>query len=166
MHPDFHAGAAMVKPPVVYNAGLLRSQGRVIDVDDWVWLSSEAGQQLFYPPNVSGWDDSAWLDTSTWKGRFQLSVYALSKPGVWSGTVDPWHGAPYSKIEDPETAVARAVDFAGNPALTSDTRGALLQFARTCLPATMASWEQGPYRAMRQNALRQLIVTAPDYHTS
>jgi hypothetical protein len=166
MHPDFHTGAAMVKPPVVYNAGLLRGQGRTIDVDDWVWLSSEAGQQLFYPPNVAGWDDSAWLDTSTWKGRFQIAVYALSKPGVWSGTVDPWHGAPYSKTEDAETAVARAVDFAGNPALTSDTRNALLQFARTCLPATMASWEQGPYRAMRQNALRQLIVTAPDYHTS
>jgi hypothetical protein len=30
----------------------------------------------------------------------------------------------------------------------------------------MASWEQGPYRAMRQNALRQLIVTSPDYQTS
>ncbi|MEA2440386.1 MAG: hypothetical protein QOH76_1810 [Thermoleophilaceae bacterium] len=165
MHPDFHAGAAMVKPPIVYTAGLLRSMGRAIDVDDWAWLCDQAGQMLFYPPNVSGWNDSAWLDTSTWRGRFQLAVYALRKGGSWNGTVDPWKD-DYSKTEDAATAVARAVDFAGNPTLTSDTRGALLQFASTCLPATMASWEQGPYRAMRQNALRQLIVTSPDCQTS
>ena len=165
MHPDFHTGPAMVKPPVVYTAGLLRGQGRAIDVGDWVWLCGEAGQQLFYPPNVSGWDDSAWLDTSTWKGRFQLAIYALSQPGDWGGTVNPWKSA-YSKTEDPETAVARAIDFIGNPVLTADTRASLLEFARTCLPATMASWEQGPYRAMRQNALRQLIATSPDYQTS
>jgi Protein of unknown function (DUF1800) len=165
MHPDFHTGAAMVKPPVVYAAGLLRSQGRAIDDDNWAWLCSQAGQMLFQPPNVSGWDDSAWLDTSTWKGRFQVAVYALKPPGTWNGTVDPWHGS-YSKTEDPDTALSRAIDFTGNPVLTDDTTGALLQFARTCLPATMASWEQGPYRAMRQNALRQLIVTSPDYQTS
>jgi hypothetical protein len=165
MHPDFYRGAAMVKPPVVYTAGLLRGQGRGIDIGAWAWLASQAGQQLFYPPNVSGWDDSSWLDTSTWKGRFAIAIYALSQPGNWGGTVNPWKGS-YSKTEDPETAVARAIDFTGNPVLTDDTKGALLQFARTCLPATMASWEQGPYRAMRQNALRQLIVTAPDHQTS
>ena len=26
---------------------------------------TSAGQRLFYPPNVSGWDDTRWLDTST-----------------------------------------------------------------------------------------------------
>jgi uncharacterized protein (DUF1800 family) len=165
MHPDLHAGAAMVKPPVVYTAGLLRAQGRAIEQDSWTWLCSEAGQQLFYPPNVSGWDDSAWLDTSTWRGRFQIAIYATSAAGDWGGTVNPWKDA-YSKTEDPETAVARAVDFMGNPALTDDTHVALLDFSRTCLPAKMATWEQAPYRAMRQNALRQLIATAPDYQTS
>jgi len=42
---------------------------------------------------------------------------------------------------------------------------ALLQFARTCLPASMAQWEQRVYRAIRQNALRQLIATSPDLQT-
>jgi hypothetical protein len=83
----------------------------------------------------------------------------------WSGSIDTWHGA-YSKTEDPETAVARAADFMGNPVLSDDSHVALLDFARTCLPATMATWQQAPYRAMRQNALRQLIATAPDYQTS
>jgi hypothetical protein len=115
---------------------------------------------------VSGWDDSAWLDTSRWKARFDIAVYATSLPGVWSGTVDPWHSAtPYDKTEDGATAVARAIGFLNNPKLTSDTHAYLLAFAGSCLPATMRTWELGPFRAMRQNALRQLVATSPDFQT-
>jgi uncharacterized protein (DUF1800 family) len=166
MHPDLYDGATMVKPPIVYNAGILRAMGRGIDREAWTWLGSMAGQQLFYPPNVSGWDDSAWLDTSRWKARFDIAVYATSLPGVWSGTVDPWHSAtPYDKTEDGATAVARAIGFLNNPKLTSDTHAYLLAFAGSCLPATMRTWELGPFRAMRQNALRQLVATSPDFQT-
>jgi hypothetical protein len=165
MHPDFHDGAAMVKPPIVYNAGLLRTLGRTVERGAWAWLSDQTGQTLFYPPNVSGWDDSAWLDTSRWRGRFQTAAYALMPGTGWAPSVDPWGKEPYSSTEDPETAVARAIDFLNNPVLTTDTRDALLAFARTCLPTTMKSWEKSPYRAMRQNALRQLVATSPDFHT-
>jgi hypothetical protein len=164
MHPDFYDGAAMVKPPVVYTAGLMRSVGRAIAEGDWVWLCDAAGQLLFNPPNVSGWNDSAWLDTSAWRGRFELAVYALNQTGNWRGSVDPWHDA-YSKTEDAATAVTLAIDFVNNPTLTQATRDALGTFAAGCLPATMASWQESPFRAMRQNALRQLIVTSPDYQT-
>src|SRR4051812_48259675 len=163
MHPDFFEGGAMVKPPVVYNAGLLRTMGRGVDAD-WAWLSSLAGQQLFYPPNVSGWDDSAWLDTSTWRARFEMAIYSTSLPGVWSGTIDPWKTA-YDKTEDAATAVARAIDFLNNPTISDDTRAALVAFANSCLPAVMKSWEVSPYKAMRQNALRHLVATSPDYQT-
>jgi uncharacterized protein (DUF1800 family) len=164
MHPDFYDGPAMVKPPVVYNAGILRAMGRGVD-RSWAWLSGLAGQQLFYPPNVSGWDDSAWLDTSRWRARFDIAVYSTSLPGVWSGTVDPWKTA-YDKTEDPETAVARATAFLNNPTLTDATHEYLVSFAQTCVPAAMKPWELSPYKAMRQNALRQLLATAPDYQIS
>jgi hypothetical protein len=165
MHPDFYDGPAMVKPPVVYNAGILRAMGRGIDRGAWAWLSGMTGQQLFYPPNVSGWDDSAWLDTSRWRARFEIAVYATSLPGMWNGTVDPWHApTPYDKAEDAETAVARAIAFVNNPTLTDATRDYLVSFASSCLPA-MKSWELSPFKAMRQNALRQLVVTSPDYQT-
>ena len=36
MHPDFYLGPPMVKPPVVYVAGLLRALGRGIDTEAWV----------------------------------------------------------------------------------------------------------------------------------
>jgi uncharacterized protein (DUF1800 family) len=165
MHPDFYDGPAMVKPPVVYNAGILRAMGRGVD-RSWAWLTGNAGQQLFYPPNVSGWDDSMWLDTSRWKARFDIAVHATSLVGVWTGTVDPWNTAtPYDKTEDPETAVARAIAFLNNPTLTAATREYLVQFATNCVPAAMKPWELSPYKAMRQNALRQLVATSPDFQT-
>ena len=60
----------MVKPAIVFAVGLLRATNRSITDDDWTWMCSNAGQQLFYPPDVSGWDDSRWLDTSTMAGRW------------------------------------------------------------------------------------------------
>ena len=84
MHPDLYQGAPLVKPPVVYMAGLLRATGQTITHDAWVWLAPLAGQMLFYPPNVSGWNDRAWLDTSSVYGRWWIAAYALypSLPAV------------------------------------------------------------------------------------
>src|SRR5207253_5590645 len=76
-HPALYDGARLVKSPALYTAGLLRRLGRGIDTTAWARLGSMAGQQLFYPPNVAGWDDSRWLDTATWRGRWWIAQYAL-----------------------------------------------------------------------------------------
>jgi uncharacterized protein (DUF1800 family) len=60
-HPALYTGPRMVKSPAVYTAGLLRATKRGIDGEEWTWLMSLAGQQLFYPPNVSGWNESRWV---------------------------------------------------------------------------------------------------------
>jgi uncharacterized protein (DUF1800 family) len=163
MHPAFHEGGVMVKPPVVYAAGLLRAARRGIDRGEWSWLCANAGQQLFLPPDVSGWNDAAWLDTSTWLGRFQLPTYAFSPPGKLTESVDPWGG--YSDMESAEAAVTAAVDFLHNPPVSAESRAVLSSFAARCLPATMTNLERSVWRAMRQNALRQLVATAPEYQT-
>ena len=163
-HPDFYEGPEMVTPPVVFNAGLLRAVERYIDTTDWVWLSSQAGQQLFYPPNVAGWDFSRWLDTSTVKGRWDISTYVTSNtyPNPW-----PAAGQPvYDALETPQAALASALDYWGNPIVSADSLQALTSFAATCLPANLSDWQQSPYRAIRQNALRMLIATAPDLQVS
>src|SRR2546429_8806119 len=64
-HPALYDGPRMVKPPVVYNAGLLRRIRRGIDTTAWTWLDSMAGPQPFYPPNPAGWDDHRSLPTPT-----------------------------------------------------------------------------------------------------
>ena len=81
-HPVFLDGPAMVKPPVVANAGCCAAIGRSVDTDDWAYLSGETGQTLFYPPNVSGWDDDRWIDTNTWRGRWHVTGVALAPSQV------------------------------------------------------------------------------------
>ena len=163
--PEFLEGPELVTPPVVYNAGLLRAIGRPIDTTAWAWLSAGAGQQLFYPPNVSGWDFTRWLDTSTAKARWELASYvtARSYPNPWPGAGE----AQYSETETAAEALASAFGYWANPALSSESQACIAAFAQSCFDGlTIAPWERGPYRAMRQNALRMLIATAPDMQVS
>jgi hypothetical protein len=157
VHPDLYEGAPLVKPPAVYNAGLLRATGQTITGDAWSWLGDMAGQALFYPPNVSGWNDRAWLDTSRIYGRWNVANYALTP-------VAP-AAADYSgSTETGAAALAAALACLGNPALTPESYAALQAFADQPIPAA----ELGPagFRAMRQIALRQLVATSPDYEVS
>lgn len=159
-HPDFYNGPEMVVQPVVFNAGLMRARGRFIDTNAWAWLGSNAGQQLFYPPNVSGWDYTHWLDTSTAKARWDIADYVAAKdyanPWVQTGET------PYEATEEPATAVSRALQFWGNPALSAESEECIASFSQSCLAGLTAEWQESPYRAIRQNALRMLIATSPD----
>jgi uncharacterized protein (DUF1800 family) len=160
MHPDLYDGEEKVVEPVVFNAGLLRAIRRGIDTTAWVWLGDMAGQQLYRPPNVAGWDYTRWLDTTTVRARWQIVNY-VSGPA----SVDPWPSDPanaYDPSEDAGTAMTRAMAYWGNPGIGSATVNSLNGFAASALPAQLARWQQSPYRAMRQNALRMLIACSPD----
>lgn len=163
-HPQLYDGPELVKPPVVYNAGLLRAIGRPIDTTAWAWLSSGAGQQLFYPPNVSGWDFGAWLDTSSAKARWEMASYVTAKtyPNPWPGQGEP----EYSATENSAEALSSALAYWANPQLSSESSQCLAAFAQTCLSETLAPWQESPFRALRQNALRMLIATSPDMQVS
>lgn len=165
MHPAFYKGPAMVKPPVVFTAGMLRAQGAGITSDAWAWLSDLAGQHLFYPPNVAGWNDDAWLDTGTFRGRWNLTRFATGDAILDSGSdavVDAW-----PEDETPEQALAKVLDFWGNPSVSGATRSVLLDFAtKTGAQADSADWKKRPYRVMRQNAMRTLLAMSPDHQTS
>jgi len=71
----------------------------------------------------------------------------------------------YDETETPETAVAVARAWAGDPNLTPETVSALTTFAAAAL-AGAAGWQLSTYRGLRQNALRHLILASPDYQTS
>jgi hypothetical protein len=164
-HPDFYEGPELVTPPVVYNAGLLRAIGRPIDTTSWAWLSAGAGQQLFYPPNVSGWDFTRWLDTSTAKARWEMASYVTANTyaNPWPKESEP----KYSETEEPASALASAMGYWANPLLSTESQQCIAAFAGSCLTGVAtATWEQSPYRAIRQNALRMLIATSPDMQVS
>ena len=164
-HPEFLNGPELVTPPVVYNAGLLRAISRPIDTTAWAWLSAGAGQQLFYPPNVSGWDFTHWLDTSTVKARWEIASYVTAKTYA-----NPWPGAgepSYSASEEPSEAMANAMSYWGSPLLSGESEASLAAFAQSSLAGLkLAKWQKSPYKAMRQNALRMLIATSPDLQVS
>lgn len=148
MHPDLYNGPRMVKPPAVYTAGLLRAIGRGVDTSLWWRLAGLSGQRLFCPPNVAGWDDSRWLDTSTWRGRWFIAMTALQ---------------PYRSISsstaNPKRLVEQAHAFFGEPKLTPETTKVLLAFAKAGLPQAR-SYGNAP--TIVEGCLRQLIALSPD----
>ncbi len=153
-HPQLYNGPRLVKSPVLYNAGLLRRIRRGIDTTSWVWLDSMAGQQLFYPPNVAGWDDTRWLDTATWRGRWWIAQAAL----------DPYALDP-EKAGKPDNAkklLKNALDFWHEPPLGKTTHQALQTFAHRALGDAGADWKKQQYPPMVDNALRHLIAVSPE----
>ena len=158
-HPAVYTGPRMVKPPVVHVAGLLRRIGAGITTTDWSWIGSLSGQQLFYPPNVAGWDDTRWLDTATYRGRW-IAVQRI----LQDRKLDPAKG---TKTPDAQTVLKKALAFWHNPPLTEATHAALLHFARAALAdAGKQHWKQVQYPVLLENALRQLIAVSPDLQTS
>jgi hypothetical protein len=158
-HPALYEGPRMVKSPVLYTAGLLRRLGRGIDTTAWTWLDSMAGQQLFYPPNVGGWDDTRWLDTATWRGRWWIAQYALNPYAL-----DP--GKP-TQPDDAQKLLHGAIGFWNEPPIGKGTLTALQTFAHNAVAdAKGQKWKQQQYPPMVQNALRHLIAVSPEFQTA
>ena len=128
MSPDFYEGPPMVKPPVVHLAVDAARDRPLHRHHAWVWLCNEAGQQLFWPPNVAGWDDTRWLDTSRMRARWNTVDYVLD--GI---AVDPWERAsPTARRRRRGSARAGRSAAWGNPELRARTprRAARLRPAR------------------------------------
>jgi uncharacterized protein (DUF1800 family) len=156
-HPALYTGPRMVKPPAVYVTGLLRALKRGIDTESWTWLMSLAGQQLFYPPNVAGWDDARWLDTASYRARWIIASYAIRPHVLDSGKAK----LPYNATK----LLNRAEAFLGEPSLTAHTHSELKHFAKRALSDAHSSWKKEQYPALVENAIRQLLASSPDLQT-
>jgi uncharacterized protein (DUF1800 family) len=154
--PDFYEGPPMVKPPVVHLASMMRAVGRYVDTTLWTWACSEAGQQLFWPPNVAGWDDTHWLDTSRMRARWNLVNFAIES------ALGPYWDPEYNATESAEEAVNRALAAWSNPEVRPEHRAELIAFAQRSEALATEKWQRAPYRGLRQNGLLQLIGISPD----
>ena len=161
LHPQLHQGPRMVKPPAVFVAGMLRALRRAVDTDAWVWLMEGAGQRLFYPPDVAGWNDERWLDTSTVRGRWEIVGSGLYPRQLTDAQIEAWDPA-----ETADTAVALARSFWGDPVLSAETVAVLTAYANAAVSGSLANWQQVWFRGLRQNALRHLLFFSPDLQTS
>jgi len=159
-HPLLYIGPRMMKPPVVQVAGMHRARNRPVNSDAWTWIASLDGQRLFFPPNVAGWNDDRWLDTSSLRGRW-IAANHVATP--YALDVAQWRG----KLPvDAGKLVDNALAFWGNPTVTSPTRTTLRIFAQTALGDADSTWKRAEYPVLIVNALRMLIAVSPDYQTS
>jgi uncharacterized protein (DUF1800 family) len=156
-HPKLYSGPRMVKPPMVYLAGMLRASRRGIDTEAWPWLSYLAGQRLFFPPNVAGWDDERWLDTASFLARWNLAGRVLRPAALKSSAKAPL---------DPDKLLERALAFWGRPPLSRRTRRALRAFAARAVADADRKWKKEQYPPLIENALRHLIAASPDLQTA
>ncbi|MFL5843326.1 MAG: DUF1800 family protein [Solirubrobacteraceae bacterium] len=164
-HPLLYAdldAPDMVKAPLVYVAGTLRTNGKGVTLEAYRWLLSSMGQAPFQPPTVAGWEwGTRWLSTDTVRARFTLGNYLLDAENgplaVPDGAGDP--------ALSPAQQVDQALGALGRPWISGGTRQVLEDMAADYFTDLVKSWQIKirPERAdMLQRTLRHLILTGPD----
>jgi hypothetical protein len=161
-HPQLYRALEqpdLVKCPVVYVAGALRTTSSHITQDYAGWMLVTMGQQLFHPPSVAGWDwGSAWMSSNSMRQRFTLGNYVVNygRPRVRRGSA-------------PATLTAQeAYDLAwraiGEPLVSGATRGALTHLAAHFFDDLDPRWrDTADWRGEAlQLTLRHLLLTCPD----
>ena len=127
---------------------------------DWSWIGALSGQQLFYPPNVAGWDDTRWLDTATYRGRW-IAVQRI----LQDRKLDPAKGTKTRRRADGASR-RRSPSGTTHPCRPRHTRRCCTSRARALADAGKQHWKQVQYPVLLENALRQLIAVSPDLQTS
>ncbi|HEY8584285.1 MAG TPA: DUF1800 domain-containing protein [Capillimicrobium sp.] len=150
--PQLYDGPPMIKPPVVHLAGMFRALEKPMRSEQWDTICAAMGQRVYEPPDVSGWNDAYWLDTSTMRARVDAVADVLQLG--WTISQPEWATYPRQTAEQ---AVAEAIALWGDPPLSDATRAVLADFARS-VPADAAP----ALHAQRQNALRHLVMASPD----
>jgi uncharacterized protein (DUF1800 family) len=91
-HDDFYTDSVkqgLVRSPVEFMVALLYSSGATSEFVNANWLMDSMGQELLYPPNVSGWRPNGyWINASAMEGRARLAqtvAWACSRTYWQSG---------------------------------------------------------------------------------
>ncbi len=161
-HPALykHLGAPdMVKSPVVYVAGAMRTTGTSITGGYPVWLLDTMGQLPFSPPSVAGWDwGPAWMSTNAIRQRFDFANYVIE-----NGPAKVRKGSVKATLP-PRKAFERAHNAVGAPAISPREQRVLTHMAGSWFRDIPASWrDKADYRAESlQRALRHLLLAGPD----
>ena len=158
----------LVKPPVVYAAGVLRQLGSPMRGNHVRVALAGMQQQPYRPPNVAGWEGGlSWLNTNTVMSRFDMVVKAqyLRYSNYYRNNETPVPPASvnYPPDVNPETPAAvfdRAHAAVNRPWVSQATKDALIAWAGTtaALPVTHTAAQ----RRQRFYALQAMILGGPD----
>jgi uncharacterized protein (DUF1800 family) len=161
MHPQLYNGPRMVKSPILYTAGLMRRLGRRVDTINYAWLNDLAGQRLFAPPNVAGWDESRWLDTARFRGRWLTAREVLEKSAI-----NPDKKRHVKVAPTAQAIVKDALEHWHHPQLGPETMAALNDFAARAMALADEDWKRASYPLLAANAARALVAASPEMQTA
>jgi hypothetical protein len=119
-------------------------------------MAEDAGQRVTSPPDVAGWDETRWLDSSKLRGRFYCVGEVMRNVTLHH---PDWNSFPAQTATE---AVAAARAFWDDPWLADATVAALVDQAAACMTASPQPYQH----AQRQNLLRHMIAISPDFQTS
>ncbi len=116
------ARQALVRSPIEYVVNIMRQMGLTPEEANPEWHLRDMGQQLFYPPNVSGWKPNGyWLSTSSASARAEFAqrvAFVLYGKGSLNGL---W-------VSYPGFAVNQVLDLAGISDASANTKKVLLDY--------------------------------------
>ncbi|HEY7625557.1 MAG TPA: DUF1800 domain-containing protein [Ilumatobacteraceae bacterium] len=157
--PEFYSTTAkqgLVRTPIEYIVALCYHTG--IDPDDLgvAWRAESAGQQIYSPPNVSGWRPNAyWLNTSALAGR---ADFARSMTWWLRDTGRPFEDGNVIYNRTVADAVDYVAQFFGIYPLSTTTRNALIS-------AHQAERNATPWKNWwAPTNLLTMVMLAPELH--
>jgi uncharacterized protein (DUF1800 family) len=168
VHDDFYTDATkigLVRQPVEYVVALMVATGLKADEAGQLWLMERTGQQLLYPPNVSGWRPNGyWVNASAMGARQQLVQGCM-----WRLTDDTWDGAagytdlPHGRLTKSwlESADRTSAEVVDRMLVLTGLTSTLSAATRQRIIAHLDSAEI--QRWMRFDALL-LILSSPEMH--
>jgi uncharacterized protein (DUF1800 family) len=147
----------MIKSPVVYVAGLLRTTGTPVERRSWEWLLGQMGQRPFAPPSVAGWEwGAAWMSSNAMRARLSAVNDLMSLPAF----AVPEKAMPLGLSPDEHLQRARAATH--EPWASEHTVARLRELATTYTGMAPKAWQRQTAADMTQRAMRHLLLSGPD----
>jgi uncharacterized protein (DUF1800 family) len=161
-----HAYRARVKSPVDFSLGIVRGlEGRIGTTALGLELE-KLGQNLFFPPNVKGWDGGqAWLNGQTLLYRQNLALAFCSTEDPRFGTrLDPAAlAAKHGKKSDDELVTFFLNLFLQND-VPEESRTRLMDYAVSSRKAKKpVYWTERDAAEQRVRSLCHLVLTLPEF---
>ena len=121
--------------------------------DAWAWMCRARASSCSMPPNVSGWDDTRWLDTATFRGRWEAQ--RICDPARLDRARRP---APPTR----RNSCASALAFWGDPANSVDRARPLERYAADTLATADQQLDADEYPRERPADARRDVPRLPD----
>ena len=158
MHPRLYTGPAAGQVADRLHGRASSRDESAVPAFSGPWYTGNAGQRLFYPPNVAGWDDDAWLDTSTLYRRWQIVDQVIGK-NLRDGTREK---VPSATRTHSSRGPRRSGASRHSPKATMNTLRAAAARALAAGAAAHEPSDRLTAPASVENVLRYLVAMAPE----